>query len=819
MDIDPKQFRVQVRQFAKVERRKYKIYAKVLEKVFEKAMRALAPQAIVQARAKSVSSFAEKIVRKKKYTDPFAQMTDLCGARIITHTKADVLRIIEFIENNFAIDKDNSKDLFTLLKANEFGYRSVHSIIQFRPGQYPTDAIQSPVPQEVIGLKAEVQVRTIAQHCWADIGHDRIYKSPFTVPEKWVRESALAAALLEDVDETFARLVQGLGAYRTSYGTYLTEKQIAKEIEILETVRRFGDREYQFALQIARLASSLGDWAQAVSLLKKCGGTNSAPLLLCYGFAMCQQHAAAPGGDGYKQGRGHLERAVQATPRDVDALATLADSWLGIDERKVTESYERAFGIEPFHPRTLIGYVIGRMAKEGNTGFLSLIRPGIDVALATCDEQARVGVNLPWAYYYAGALHLFLGQPYESLAAYSKAVKMTGAEFMIDAALAALTRLAPVADSLSGSEWVRRLLLLAKAAKFHNGELDPYSKTLASKQYKPIQDPVIIVAGGCKPELQHQLESFRPVLFDAFREYMGTIISGGTKEGISGLVGELAAKYEKIRAIGYIPRSVPHDARADDRYELRVTEGHEFTPLQPLQGWIDLLASGIQPSRVKLLGINGGPIAAFEYRLALILGAKVGVLDDSGREADKLIADSEWKTVKNLEQLLEEKLTLKDFTVGYRDALARRIHDVYLASSQADLAKERPGLATWEELSEDLKDANRKQADDIEPKLQEAGIRVYAVNDRDIQLLEFRPREVDFLAKREHDRWCQERREKGWTQGAPRDNVKKLHPDLVPFEDLTPNSQQKDRIAVLSIPKLLKEIKMELRRDPTLATP
>jgi hypothetical protein len=116
------------------------------------------------------------------------------------------------------------------------------------------------------------------------------------------------------------------------------------------------------------------------------------------------------------------------------------------------------------------------------------------------------------------------------------------------------------------------------------------------------------------------------LLHEAFRDFRGTVISGGTRAGISGVVGDLRETYPtKIQCFGYVPHVMPAAVDIDKRYsKVLETKGSDFSPLEPLQTWIDLFAAGISPARVKLLGINGGEIAAFEYRLAAALGAQVG---------------------------------------------------------------------------------------------------------------------------------------------------------------------------------------------------
>ena len=118
----------------------YVQYADTLRRVLEHAAAVHAPLAVVQTRPKAIASFAEKIQRKRgKYRDPVNQLTDLCGGRVITSTAGDVAPMCRFIEAHFDIDWANSVDVTQRLKPAEFGYRSVHYIVQFRPGVFPAD--------------------------------------------------------------------------------------------------------------------------------------------------------------------------------------------------------------------------------------------------------------------------------------------------------------------------------------------------------------------------------------------------------------------------------------------------------------------------------------------------------------------------------------------------------------------------------------------------------------------------------------------------------------------------------------------------------
>jgi hypothetical protein len=104
-----------------------------------------------------------------------------------------------------------------------------------------------------------------------------------------------------------------------------------------------------------------------------------------------------------------------------------------------------------------------------------------------------------------------------------------------------------------------------------------------------------------------------------------------------------------LTTIGYTPTVVPVHAAVDTRYgQIRGVGSDDFDLSQSLQAWVDLIASGVRPSEVRVLGINGGVIAAAEFRVALALGAAVGIVNGSGREADRLLADPDWQDAPNL---------------------------------------------------------------------------------------------------------------------------------------------------------------------------
>jgi ppGpp synthetase/RelA/SpoT-type nucleotidyltranferase len=798
----------------------YVEFAGLLKDALEGAAAELAPLAIVQVRVKKVPSFAEKALRlRDQYDDPVTELTDLCGGRVIVHTPDEVKAVSDFIEESFAVDWDNSQDVSQRLKPAEFGYRSVHYIVSFR----------SEVPEAVRPLKGEVQVRTLLEHAWADFAHDRTYKSSFEVPDRWQRELAVIAAALESADRSFMAIHDGLLAYAASYGAYMTSKEMEAEIGILETVLTHDPENAELASRIGKLALARGDFGKAVEVLGPRAGSGHPAVLRDLGVALCKLHGDEPRADGYLEGRSHLERAVELAPDDVDALCSLAGTWRGIDEDRVRDLYRRAFELDPSDPYPLGNYLEREIIHRRDPSLARGLAPVVEAAIERCRQQSEVGVNLPWAYSDAGKFDLLLGRPYDGLAGYAKAIDVSSAEFMVAPSKDSLERHRFALDQVEGLEWVSRLRLLALAAKWGSTTAVEQLRERVSPGHEPISGPAVILAGGCDQSLAAEMGAYRGLLLEAFGGFQGTLVSGGTSDGISGLAGDIReARPDAVHALGYVPSLIPADATLDstpDRYsEIRRTPGEGFSPLEPLQAWTDLIASGIEPKSVRLVGLDGGRIAAAEYRIALALGARVGLVEESGRAAARICSDPDWSSSELLVRLPADPQTLRAFVGGgrppqlppeIRERIARAIHDAYREAGS--LAFNDPANAPWEELADDLKRSNLAQADDLEAKLREIGC-VTRPAGRDVASASLGDAEVERLAEMEHGRWNVERLLAGWRWGAERDPGRRTNPSIAPWSKLSEEVKRQDRDAVAAIPALLAAVGYEVVRDAPRAT-
>lgn len=144
----------------------------------------------------------------KNYSDPIRQLTDLTGIRVIVYVESDVAKAVAVIRSAFRVDEENSIDKDRLLSVREAGYRSVHLVCDV--GEHRERL------QEYAGLAAlkfEIQVRTVLQHAWAELEHDKNYKFKEGLPNDMQRQLYLHAGLLELADRGLDRLAREIDQY------------------------------------------------------------------------------------------------------------------------------------------------------------------------------------------------------------------------------------------------------------------------------------------------------------------------------------------------------------------------------------------------------------------------------------------------------------------------------------------------------------------------------------------------------------------------------------------------------------------------------
>jgi len=160
----------------------------------------------VTGRAKSVASFAAKAARtvdgRPSFTDPLREITDQIGLRVITYVHSDVQAVAELLDDQVVVHDDRDMGRETASEGR-FGYASRHLLIGLDAAR-----ASQPACELLRGRQAQVQIRTVLQHAWAEFEHDIRYKG--TIPDEHVpdfdRRFTLAAGLLELADREFSTI-------------------------------------------------------------------------------------------------------------------------------------------------------------------------------------------------------------------------------------------------------------------------------------------------------------------------------------------------------------------------------------------------------------------------------------------------------------------------------------------------------------------------------------------------------------------------------------------------------------------------------------
>lgn len=155
----------------------------------------------VTARPKSIDRFVSKAMTlkedgKKKYSEPFQQIQDQLGARIVTFYLQDVARVSEIIERYYR--PVESKQIVPE-KLWEFGYFGKHYVLLV-----PTDVVDSSLDKALVPTFFELQIKTLFQHAWSEAEHDVGYKPELgELTEDEVRQLAFTSAQGWGADRIF----------------------------------------------------------------------------------------------------------------------------------------------------------------------------------------------------------------------------------------------------------------------------------------------------------------------------------------------------------------------------------------------------------------------------------------------------------------------------------------------------------------------------------------------------------------------------------------------------------------------------------------
>ncbi len=151
------------------------------------------------------------------------------------------------------------------------------------------------------------------------------------------------------------------------------------------------------------------------------------------------------------------------------------------------------------------------------------------------------------------------------------------------------------------------------------------------------------------------------------------------------------------------------------------------------------------------------------------------------------------------------------------EELAKTVHELYCEKEvkRGETIADNIALQPWERLPENLKNANRAQVADIPSKLRLLGYELAPNDGLPASEIRYDDATLEKLSIREHARWMSDRMQNGWTFGEKRDDARKLHPLLVPWEQLSEPEKDKDRDTIRNLPKLVEKAGFRVRKLKT----
>jgi|GEM_PF-451575 ppGpp synthetase/RelA/SpoT-type nucleotidyltranferase len=281
------------------------------------------PISFFTTRPKRPESVLDKIADKpRSYPEGLAigslrRMHDLLGARIVVYLESDLSLVDRAIrmDRRLELCPDDHPIAYlapgvverlglefspTQVQEKPSGYASLHYITRL------TEPINGPTPW------FEIQVRTLAQHAWAEVQHALGYKPDVHVPSHVERQLAILARVAATFDDQFELLRDHLDS-------------IAMRGEDINDAARISGQTLPGLIREADLRISR-DWVGQVAKLLTARGVRTAGT---FRFLMKAQistaHGAQPARDLV---RTEYQRMLGRSPRDsevIGALANLAD--------------------------------------------------------------------------------------------------------------------------------------------------------------------------------------------------------------------------------------------------------------------------------------------------------------------------------------------------------------------------------------------------------------------------------------------------------------------------------------------------------------
>jgi hypothetical protein len=228
-----------------------------------------------------------------------------------------------------------------------------------------------------------------------------------------------------------------------------------------------------------------------------------------------------------------------------------------------------------------------------------------------------------------------------------------------------------------------------------------------------------------------------------------------------------------------------------------------------------LLRSLLERKIAHLINDNG--VAQIDDGVIRAL-LKIRRYKHESRSMEAILEMSMLTNAKKWEQsYLPSKEQLK-LHVDEEQFLRHLMHDAFYSEKIESLARaiyekniDSDNTMPWQEISEEIKNSIRHQAKNIPNALLKINYDVVSVKEIEA-FIEFTSKELEILAKNEYKSWYKYRKKAGWRYGEVKDNIKKIDPELVAWDNLSSDNKNKIYKMVKTWPEILAKSNFKIER-------
>lgn len=177
----------------------FREFGQLVKSGLEAEIKRLGIKADVSMRTKDIDSLIKKLILKPE--DTYESLGDKVGIRAVVRYQREVDEIVASMPSVCGCSEpDDTRQRLADEKDEKVGYISIHLDTWLKDDH----SLLAQFPKTK--YRAEVQVRTLAQHLWSEISHDTSYKSGTKIRKDLKRRIHLLAGLIEVADNEFSRI-------------------------------------------------------------------------------------------------------------------------------------------------------------------------------------------------------------------------------------------------------------------------------------------------------------------------------------------------------------------------------------------------------------------------------------------------------------------------------------------------------------------------------------------------------------------------------------------------------------------------------------